>query len=271
MAKKKLKIGDSEPVEVEVESKGTAEDDERTTVVNCDLTYKRFDARAEVEEGERAVVATITTGAIDRDGEIVLASGGDFSDFQKNPVVLFGHRYYDPPIGKAMWIKSQGSKIIAKTVIAPGERGDEILALMQGGFLKAFSIGFSPSAGKSGPPTTAELKRRPEWSEARTIHREWKLLEYSVVTVPANPEALAMAVSKGEVSLSQNLANSLGVKLPAKRTVVPVRRKISIDKQPCKVIQHKRTVAVIAPPPKLASADSIADMVAATIKRHLPR
>lgn len=283
MSKKKLKIGDSDAVEVVVPADDQAESEESDegNTVNCGATYKQFDAKAEVEEGERAVVATITTGAVDRDREVVLAAGGDFRAFQKNPVVLFAHAYWEPPIGKAMWIRQVRDKIVAKTVIAPGPRGDEILALMQGGFLRAFSIGFNPLPGKSTPPTPAEIKRKPDWADVRTVHREWNLLEYSVVPVPANPEALTMAVSKGMLHISRELAKSLGVAYvdpKPKRTVFSVpampAEKNTVDRTVKQVIQRKqkRVVTVIeVQAAKIVTAEVIGKLVVENFNIQLGR
>lgn len=205
---------------------------------------KAYDADAmSVQAGERSIIATISTATVDRDKEVVLPKGGDLKHFRKNPVVLLGHNYHDLPIGRATWIKvsSGGDEIIAKTRLVPGPRGDEVLQLFQGGFLKAFSIGFDTDWKTAGPPTPDEILKNAEWANARMIHRKWTLLEYSVVTIPANPDALAHAVSKGAVKMSSSMMDVLGVKIEAVRVVVPVKKKV-VDTDAAEAIQHKRLI-----------------------------
>lgn len=43
----------------------------------------------------------ITSEVVDRDGEIIRLAGWDFENYNKNPVVLWGHRYWDLPVAKA--------------------------------------------------------------------------------------------------------------------------------------------------------------------------
>lgn len=153
--------------------------------------------RIDIDEDEKAFIATITTSAIDRDNEVVLPKGGNYEDFLKNPVILFGHNYNAMPVARALWVKAQGGRIVAKGVPAPTQIGSEVYELIKGGFLNAVSIGFKPIDDEFGPPTTKELEKHPDWSGVKTVYRKWKLLEFSVVPVPSNPDALIEAVGKG--------------------------------------------------------------------------
>ena len=154
---------------------------------------------SEIDGEERTVTAVISSDAIDRDSEVILPKGVDFEKFEKNAVVLWSHNSSMPPIGKALWIKRQGKKIIARVQFATSDLAEEVWQLFKGGFLKAFSIGFMPTeTGRA--PTPAEIKKRPELAEARRIFPAVELLEFSAVAVPANPEALATAVKSGQFS-----------------------------------------------------------------------
>ena len=172
------------------------------------MLYKQFAAvKIDTNATERTVTATISTGEVDRDNEVLVPKGGDFTNFLKNPVVLWAHNYYEPPIGKALWIKKVTDKIIAKMEFAETEKANEIYDLFKGGFLNAFSIGFAPVMAESSSPTPDEIKKNPELANARRVYRKWELLEFSPVPVPANPDALAMAVKSLDVSLSKDLLN----------------------------------------------------------------
>jgi phage head maturation protease len=159
----------------------------------------------QVDEGKREVVSIINTGAIDRDHEVVQPKGMKKKDFQGNPVVWKNHNYLaDPnamPVGVSRWIKSSTNAsgedvVIAKTYFTDKTQdGLDTFNLIQDGVLKAFSIGYSEL--RASKPSTAEINVRPELKNCKKIVREWNLLEYSVVGIASNPEALALAISKG--------------------------------------------------------------------------
>lgn len=140
------------------------------------------------EEGERAAVSYITTKDIDRDGEIVDPAGVDLESYRKNPVVLFGHDYSQLPIGKNLWIKADERGLIAKTQYASHEFAEKVYEYRKEGMPLAQSIGFIPLQWEDSPGDVKGCRRR---------YTKWHLLEYSDVPVPANPEAVNIAVSKG--------------------------------------------------------------------------
>ena len=145
-------------------------------------------ADVQFEEGERAAVSYITTRDIDRDGEIVEPDGCDLEAYRKNPVVLFGHDYRQLPIGKNLWIKADSRGLIAKTQYASHEFAQKVYEYRKEGMPLAQSIGFIPMQWEDSPGDVKGCRRR---------YTKWALLEYSDVPVPANPEAVNIAVSKG--------------------------------------------------------------------------
>src|SRR6266508_3206601 len=157
---------------------------------------KTYDASLEVNEGKREVLAVISSNAVDRDGEVVQPKGMKKKNYAGNPVVMVNHDYRSLPVGKALWVKADGDRILAKSYISDKTQlARDVFGLLQDGVLNAFSIGFASL--RSSAPTTQEVNVRPELKGAKLIHREWELLEYSIVGIPANQEALALAVSKG--------------------------------------------------------------------------
>jgi HK97 family phage prohead protease len=164
---------------------------------------------SDVNEDERTVVAIISTGAIDRDSEVLSPKGIILDDFVKNPVVPWSHNTSEPPIGKALWIKKGTKRITAKVKFAMTERAEEVWQLFKGGFLNAFSVGFRPLAGHR--PTPDDIKKNPDLADARFIFDSWELLEFSVVTVPANAEALATAIKSKSISLSEDMKEQLHI------------------------------------------------------------
>lgn len=144
------------------------------------------------DEGERASWDYITTGAKDRDNEIVDPSGGVFDDYMKNPVVLFGHEHRGMPIGMCTDIKVGKTNIAAKTVYANTAQANEVYEYRKAGFPMAKSIGFIPLKTTRFAPDSEEGKQG-----ITRRYDKWLLLEYSDVPVPSNPEALQIAISKG--------------------------------------------------------------------------
>lgn len=192
-----LDAGDGEVVLLE-------DGDDRNRAFACELKAD--------DDDEGTFIATVTTGTPDRHKEVVVAKGLDLENFQKLPTILFGHDHNALTIGKALWIRAKGNKIIAKVKMAPTEFAQEVFQLIKGGFLGAVSIGFRGTDNeKNGPPNEKELKKNPEWASVQWVWRATELLEFSVVNVPANPEALITAVSKGHVSLSKNMSELLEI------------------------------------------------------------
>ncbi len=184
-----------------------------------ELTRKQFVAKAiEVDDDERTVTAVISTGDIDRDGEVLIPKGVELDNYRKNPVVLFAHDYWSAPIGKALYVDAKRKSIVSLIKFAPRPKDfegawkpDEIYELFKGGYLKAFSVGFIPKEIHS--PTPDEIRKKPELADARRIYDKWELLEFSVVPVPANPAALATSVKSKSITISDELIKVLGVKI----------------------------------------------------------
>lgn len=146
--------------------------------------YKIFNAKVK-DLGEGKLEAIVSTNDIDRHGEIVDIEGIDIKNYEKNPVVQWAHDYSLPPIAKTVEIKKEkiGKKIVLRTVmefaIGISDFAKEIYELYKGGFMRAFSIGFIPDEMEGNTYIKSEL------------------LEYSAVPIPANPNALLLAKSKG--------------------------------------------------------------------------
>lgn len=140
----------------------------------------------------------ISTEDVDRDGDIVEVAGADLKSYMKNPVVLFGHKYSDPEavVGKTLKLVKKAKKgIIARFQFAEwgiSAGADVVRRLWQAGLLKAASIGFRVLDGGWEEILTENDEGEPRRTGWRfTI---WELLEWSVIPVPANQEALRLAI-----------------------------------------------------------------------------
>lgn len=147
---------------------------------------------AEGKPDDSAITFVISDETKDRYGDVVQVDGWDTKNFLKNPVLLWAHRYGEPPVGKMPTLTTSQTadrKVIKGTVSewVPREVSQFAWAVEQmvrKGFLNAVSVGFLP----------IEFTFNDDWS-MNFIKQE--LLEVSVVPVPANPNALAEAKGLG--------------------------------------------------------------------------
>jgi HK97 family phage prohead protease len=122
----------------------------------------------------------------DRMGDVIEASGWDLVNFKRNPVALFNHNP-NFPIGKWHNLHIQGGELRGELRLAPlgtSPRHDEIRRLVDADILRAVSVGFLPR--QSEPLTKGGAGLRFKRAE---------LVETSLVSIPANPNALAVAKS----------------------------------------------------------------------------
>lgn len=130
----------------------------------------------------------LSDATVDRYGDIVDPKGWDLKNFKKNPIALFGHSN-DFPIGTWDNIRIEGGKLVAKLKLASrgtSQRIDELIGLVEQGVLRAVSVGFRPLEAEP-------IDRDKPYGGQRYTKQE--LLETSLVSVPANPAALAVAKS----------------------------------------------------------------------------
>lgn len=154
-----------------------------------DKHIRQFSAETKALEDSRSLIVTISTPTPDRSGDVVVPKGAKLDHFLKNPVVLFGHKYSEPPIAKAEEIVVTEDGIKAK-VTFPSEGvyafADTIYQLIKEGVMNAWSIGFQADPDQTEPLPGGGVK-----------FNSWEMLEFSAVPVPANPEALTILRSKG--------------------------------------------------------------------------
>lgn len=163
---------------------------------------KTYQAEVKADKADRQFTATISTQAIDRDNEVLLSRGLRAQEFLKNPVVFWNHNY-DVPIGKAIKIMGEPNRVraVAKIAERPASHEgewfpDTVLSLMDQGVIRGVSVGFQSTETRRPTPED----KMTFGDKVSTIHSKWNLLEFSVVSIPANAEALIDAVDKGILS-----------------------------------------------------------------------
>lgn len=132
--------------------------------------------------------------SVDRYGDIVKFEGWDFKNYKLNPIALYQHSS-TIPIGVTKIIPDAKTKTInAEITLADegtSELIDSIAKLLDQRILRAVSVGFLPTK----PPLYREDPKTGEI--LGYIFNSQELTELSVVSVPANPNAIAYAKSLG--------------------------------------------------------------------------
>jgi len=125
----------------------------------------------------------ISTDNVDRHGEVVSQDGWQLENYMKNAVVLWGHDSYSIPVGitdkLSIEINGSNKSLIAEGRFASHEFAQTLRKLYDAKMLKASSVGFIPLEYEGNTITKAEL------------------LEWSFVSIPANPFALDAAKTFG--------------------------------------------------------------------------
>jgi HK97 family phage prohead protease len=167
------------------------------TMVHRDALISSTDT----SDGERHVKFVASDESVDRYGDIIRATGWQLDNFRQNPVLLFGHQSRALPVGSVDPIQVVGTQLIADcNFLPPGatQMADEVWACVDAGALRAVSVGFAPTG-----PMNMLLDNNGNWTGYEFTSQE--LLELSVVPVPANPQALAVAKSLGISEATQRL------------------------------------------------------------------
>lgn len=149
-----------------------------------------------IDEEARKATFVISTDEKDRTGEVVEQSW-DLENYKKNPIVLFGHDPSKPSyvLGKATEIVSDkdGNKNITLGTVQFAEEGtsedaDTVWKLVKQGILRTVSVGFIPHTFK-------KLAN----DDDTDVLADNELLEFSIVPIPANPSAVALALGDGSI------------------------------------------------------------------------
>jgi HK97 family phage prohead protease len=149
--------------------------------------YTFLDIKAMDDDGEYVTVKGIaSTPTPDRMDDIVDPMGAKF----KTPMPLLWQHQHDKPVGHVTFAQPNKNGIPFEAQIPRikeagtlKDRVDEAIQSLKYRLVAAVSIGFSP------------IKDAYEFMENGGIHfKEWEWMELSLVTIPANSEAIISAV-----------------------------------------------------------------------------
>ena len=152
------------------------------------VVYKAAELQAAGDDQYEFVASDETT---DRYGDVVRVAGWELSNYKRNPIVLFQHQPSNPVgIASKVWI--DGKKLMSRVKLAVEGTSpfiDSLRKLLAQKIIRAVSVGFMPTADP-------RYIRDPE--NDRVIGLEFvgqELMEISLVSIPANPNALSLAKS----------------------------------------------------------------------------
>lgn len=135
------------------------------------------------QDKEDPFTFVLSDESVDRMGDVIRADGWSLKQFKANPVALFGHDH-SKIVGVWTNVKVVGKRLMGTLKLAdPGtsELVDTTRKLIEQKILKAVSVGFQP------------IEAKPRKSGEGMDFIKSALHEVSLVSVPANPNALAIA------------------------------------------------------------------------------
>lgn len=173
-------------------------------------------------QSEKSATTFIMSNAsIDRMGDTIDPMGWDLTNFNKNPIALFNHNY-DLIIGKWKNVRVEEGNLMGDLELAAegtSELVDTVRSLVDQRILSAVSVGFSATDY--------------EFGEKGIDFKKQELMECSLVSVPANPQALAVARSFGcDIKKIFTLESILEVEkdgeTPVEKQLFPLRNKFKL-------------------------------------------
>jgi HK97 family phage prohead protease len=139
------------------------------------------------EQSQEGFAWTLSTYDLDRYGERIDPSGWDFSQYVKNPIVEWAHRYDIPAIGKIEGLVVDDKGLHGVVVFNDKSFdtfGWSIGERVKAGVIRAGSVGFRV--------IEIEIPSKEDSKDGTSlIFRKQELLEFSICNVPANPYALS--------------------------------------------------------------------------------
>jgi len=195
------------------------------------------------QSNDHRFTARITRQIIDRDREVVLPSGILLRDYQVSGAIHWSHDF-DRPIGIGGHVKRVGDALVAEGEFLrrPADyKGDFfpdfarafVTQMVAAGKNPGVSIGFEILDSRRATP-----KDKKDFGEqVEIVTTKANLLEWSIATVPANPQAFVTSVGKSldrptlkalfpNISLGTDEPGNTHAETPTRKSVylLPLRR-----------------------------------------------
>jgi HK97 family phage major capsid protein/HK97 family phage prohead protease len=152
------------------------------------LTELRIKANAAPPPGDDPFEFVMSDESVDRMGDVIEQDGWELENFRRNPIALFGHSA-GFPIGTWRDVAVEGGRLKGRLDLMPAvsDRLREIQAAVAAGVLRAVSVGFRP----------IDMEPLEGSKDGGLRFTKSELVECSLVSVPANPNALSIAKAIG--------------------------------------------------------------------------
>jgi HK97 family phage prohead protease len=196
----------------------------------------RIKQRAAPPPGDDPLEFVMSDGSVDRMGDIIEPDAWELRNFKTNPVALFSHNP-EFPIGTWQDVAVHRGQLTGRLELMEpvSERLRELHAAVNAGVLRAVSVGFH---SRKFEPIEGSKVGGLRFLEA-------ELVECSLVSVPANPNALAKA-------------KALGISRDGLQRIFGV----SADKDPMPLQREPRGVPAIGKhPPKATNMNQLSERI----------
>jgi HK97 family phage prohead protease len=155
------------------------------------MKYRTMVLKSTTSKSTGLTTVTASSPTPDRYEDVVQADW-NLDHFKGNPVVLWGHDYSIPPVGRVVDIAMDGGDLVASIEwddSADNPLGRTVASQFKRGFLNAVSVGFTPGATVE----RAKLDEDdPAYGDKGMAYTNNELMEISAVPIPAHRGALAM-------------------------------------------------------------------------------
>jgi len=194
------------------------------------------------KDGSRTRRFIASDETADRMGDIIRVAGWKFTEFEKNPVALWGHDSDGFPIGRVHdWSmeKNSGRPALMESITYFSESAnpmsEAVLRMIDEGGLRAVSVGFVPT--RAYKPKNEAERKEIGLGPYGVLYEEQQQLELSNCSIPANPNALlskshkrdpiakAMSDMVKRGTLSREMADDLLLRVAG---IMPTRRTFAV-------------------------------------------
>lgn len=195
-------------------------------------------------DGEFHIVGYAATTDFDLQGDVITeeALAGSAADLLKNSTVLLNHDL-KRPIGRVTKVHFDRHGLLIDALISKTE--SEIIQKIKEGVLNKFSI--------RGQVLERERKFMPELERTVNVIKKMTLVEVSLVSVPANPEARAVGWYVSKALEANDQSPQGGTPMPEEQVVIEEIRPEAAETPPA-AEAPKPAAAAPAPAPEAAKA-----------------
>jgi HK97 family phage prohead protease len=176
------------------------------------MEIKSFELK-DVEVEERTFTGYAAAyGNVDSDGDIIQMGAFAESlanDFPRNKIKILWQHKSSEPIGLPVEMREDDKGLFVKGKISKTERGNEAMELLRDGVIDSMSVGFM--IPKDGYGYDEDGKR---------MINKGRLMEFSLVTFPANEQAVVQSVKEVSEREIERVLREAGVSRTIAKSIV---------------------------------------------------